>query len=157
MDNANSESLQKRYAPKSICYGCGPANNDGLHINSYVENDTLVCEWIPDPKYQAFPGMLYGGLIASLLDCHCNWTASHHLMNQNGLDKPPCTVTAELNVKYMAPTPATAPVRMVSRIVQSKDRRATVEGKLYSGDLLCATCSAVFVAVKEGHPAFHRW
>jgi acyl-coenzyme A thioesterase PaaI-like protein len=154
---SKQESLQKQYASKSICYGCGPANAEGLHINSFPEEDRLICEWVPEPKYQAFPGMLYGGLIASLLDCHCNWTAAWHLMKQNGLDKPPCTVTAELNVKYTAPTPATAPVRMVARVVQSKERSATVEGELYSGELLCATCRAVFVAVKEGHPAYHRW
>jgi acyl-coenzyme A thioesterase PaaI-like protein len=152
-----TESLQQKYAAKSICYGCGPANPDGLHINSFPEGDGLTCVWEPEPKFQAFPGMLYGGLIASLLDCHCNWTASWHLKNQNGLDAPPCTVTAELNVKYLAPTPATAPIRIISKVVKSKERSATVEGELYSGDLLCATCSAVFVAVKEGHPAYHRW
>lgn len=152
-----SPCLQEQYAAKSICFGCGPANKDGLHISSYPEGDTLVAEWAPEPKYQAFPGMLYGGLIGSLLDCHCNWTASWHLMNKNGFDKPPCTVTAELNVKFLKPTPADRPVRMVARVVQSSERKATVEGELFSGDDLCATCNAVFVAVREGHPAYHRW
>ncbi len=149
--------LQVKYAEKSICFGCGPANKDGLHISSYPEGETLVAEWNPEPKYQAFPNCLYGGLVASLLDCHCNWTASWHLMKQNGLDSPPCTVTAELNVKFLKPTPADKPVRMVARVIKSKERSASVEGELLSGDEVCATCSAVFVAVKEGHPAFHRW
>lgn len=152
-----SISLQEQYAAQSICYGCGPANKDGLHINSFPDGDSLVCQWEPDPKYQAFPGALYGGLIGCLLDCHCNWTASWHLMNKNGTDKPPCTVTAELTVKFLRPTPSNAPLRMVARVVQSKERSATVEGQLFSGDELCATCTAVFVAVKEGHPAYHRW
>lgn len=153
----NEESLQIKYAAKSICFGCGPANEQGLHINSFPEGESCVCEWTPEAKYQAFPGMLYGGLIASLLDCHCNWTAAWHLMNKNGFDKPPCTVTAELNVKYLQPTPADKPIRMVAKVIKSSERSASIEGSLLSGNTVCATCSAVFVAVKEGHPAYHRW
>ena len=146
--NTETTSLQELYAARSICFGCGPANPDGLHISSYPEGDTLVCQWMPEEKYQAFPGMLYG---------HCNWTASWHLMQKNGADKPPCTVTAEYTVKFLRPTPADKPVKLVARVVQSKERSANVEGQLFSGDDLCATCTAVFVAVKEGHPAYHRW
>ena len=153
----NGPSLQEKYAPNSICYGCGPANGPGLHVRSFEQGDTLVAEWGPDEKYQAFPGMLYGGLIGCLLDCHCNWTAAWHLMKQNGLDHPPCTVTAQYLVKFKRPTPSDKPVRLVSRVTESKEDRATIEGELYSGDKLCSTCTATFVAVKEGHPAFHRW
>jgi acyl-coenzyme A thioesterase PaaI-like protein len=150
-------SLQETYAPNSICYGCGPANEPGLHVRSFEDGDTLVCEWGPDQKYQAFPGMLYGGLIGCLLDCHCNWTAAWHIMKRNGLDKPPCTVTAQYTVKFKRPTPSDKPVRLVSRVTDSKEDRATIEGELYSGDTLCATATGTFVAVKEGHPAYHRW
>lgn len=150
-------SLQEKFAAASICFGCGPANKDGLHIASYPEGDALVCRWEPESKYQAFPGFLYGGLIGSLLDCHCNWTAAWHLMQKNGLSEPPCTVTAEYTVKFMAPTPATGTLRLVARVVESGSRSATVEGQLFSAETLCATCRAVFVAVKEGHPAYHRW
>jgi acyl-coenzyme A thioesterase PaaI-like protein len=151
------KSLQEQFAPNSICFGCGPANQEGLHIRSYPEGETLVCEWMPEPKYQAFPGALYGGLVGSLLDCHCNWTASWHLMKNNGLDKPPSTVTAEYTVKFMKPTPTDRPLKLVARVVEAKERSASVKGELYSGGELCATCSAVFVAVKPGHPAFNRW
>jgi acyl-coenzyme A thioesterase PaaI-like protein len=155
--NEKPASLQEQYAAASICFGCGPANKDGLHIRSYPQDDTLICDWTPEAKYQAFPGALYGGLIGSLLDCHCNWTASWHLMHKNGLDTPPCTVTAEYTVKFMRPTPSDQPLKLVARVVQSKERSATVEGELFSGGELCATCHAVFVAVKPGHPAYHRW
>lgn len=151
------KSLQEQYAASSICFGCGPANKDGLHIHSFPENDIMVCEWMPEEKYQAFPGFLYGGLIGSLLDCHCNWTASWHLMHQNGLSAPPCTVTAEYTVKFLRPTPSTQLVKIIARVVSSTERRATVEGELYSDNDLCATCHAIFVSVKEGHPAYHRW
>jgi uncharacterized protein (TIGR00369 family) len=150
-------SLQEEFAPNSICFGCGPANEDGLHIRSFPEGDTLVCEWTPEEKYHAFPGALYGGLVASLLDCHCNWTASWHLKNKNGLESPPCTVTAELNIKYLKPTATGSNLRLVARVVDSSERRATVEGELFSEGEVSATCRAVFVAVKPGHPAYHRW
>lgn len=154
---ASTSSLQERYAPNSICYGCGPANDAGLHIRSYAEGDSLVAKWQPDPKYQAFPGVLYGGLIGSLLDCHCNWTAAWHLMRKNGLEHPPCTVTAEYTVKFLRPTPAHHPVRLVAKVLESKEDRATIAGELYSEDQLCATCHGKFVAVKPGHPAYYRW
>lgn len=151
-------SLQEHYSPTSICFGCGPANQDGLHIRSFPTGDgTVVGEWIADPKFQAFEGMLYGGLIGCLMDCHCNWTASYHLMNQNKLDRPPCTVTAKYAVKFLRPTPIKNTIRLVGRIAESKEDRATVNGELFSGEELCATFEGTFVAVKPGHPAYHRW
>lgn len=150
-------SLQEQFAPKSICFGCGPANESGLHVRSFPDGEGLVCRWQPEPKYQAFPGILYGGLIASLLDCHCNWTASWHLKNRNGLDAPPCTVTAEMNVKFMQPTPADSELILSAKVIDSRDTRATVEGQLSAAGKVCALFKGTFVAVKEGHPAFHRW
>lgn len=150
-------SLQQTLAPKSVCYGCGPANADGLHINSHVKDDTLVATWGPDPKYNAFPGVLYGGLIGCLLDCHCNWTAAHHLMQAGGLDSLPCTVTATLDLKFLRPTPSDKPVDLVARVVEAKADRATIEGELLCDGQVCAKARGLFVAVKPGHPAYHRW
>ena len=156
-EKAGELSIQEKYAPESICYGCGPANEPGLQIRSFPSGDEMICRWEPDLKYQAFPGVLYGGLIGCLLDCHCNWTASHHLMEKNSLSAPPCTVTAEFNLKFLRPTPTDAPVDLVARVVESGDDRATVDGELSSGGKLCARFKGTFVAVKPGHPAFHRW
>lgn len=152
-----SESLQARYAPANQCFGCGPANEKGLRIASRVEGEAVVCDWTPSPHHLAFPGMLNGGIIGTLLDCHCNWTAAWHLMRRRGADAPPCTVTAEYAVKLRRPTAVDKPVHLVARIVESTDDRATVEAELSSDGKVTATCRGVFVAVKEGHPAFHRW
>ena len=70
---------------------------------------------------------------------------------------PPCTVTAEFHVKMRKPTPSTAPVHLSARVVESAGDRATVEATLSSGGVVTATCRGLFVAVREGHPAFHRW
>jgi acyl-coenzyme A thioesterase PaaI-like protein len=101
--------------------------------------------------------MLNGGIIGALLDCHSNWTAAWHLMNAQGLDAPPCTVTAEFHVKLRAPTPSAAPVRLRARVVESAGDRAVVDAELTSGGKVTATCRGTFVAVREGHPAYHRW
>jgi acyl-coenzyme A thioesterase PaaI-like protein len=117
----------------------------------------VTCTWTPEAHHEAFPGMLNGGIIGALLDCHCNWTAAWHLMQSQGAETPPCTVTAEYHVKLRRPTPSDQPVEMEARVVESEGDRAVVEATLSSGGQLTATCRGVFVAVREGHPAYHRW
>jgi hypothetical protein len=85
----DEQSLQERYAPSNACFGCGPANADGVHVRSFARGDEVVADWMPEQKYEAFPGVLNGGIIGTLLDCHCNWTAAYHLMQNAGADSPP--------------------------------------------------------------------
>jgi acyl-coenzyme A thioesterase PaaI-like protein len=151
------QSLQEQFAPDSICFGCGPANSQGLRIRSIVEDDQVVADWTPAPHHEAFPGILNGGIIGSLLDCHSNWTAAWHLMRRTSASKPPCTVTAEYAVKLLRPTPSGKPVHIVADVVESTDERAVVEATLASGDKVCAICRGTFVAVRPGHPAYHAW
>jgi acyl-coenzyme A thioesterase PaaI-like protein len=153
----SEKSLQEQYAPNNACFGCGPANPDGLHIRSFARNGEVVAEWQPEKKYEAFPGVLNGGIIGSLLDCHCNWTAAYHLMKYAGEDHAPCTVTAEYSIRLLRPTPTSGPVQLSAKVVESEGDRATVDGTLTAGGKVCATCRGVFVVVTEGHPAFHRW
>jgi acyl-coenzyme A thioesterase PaaI-like protein len=151
------KSLQEKYAPSNACFGCGPSNPEGLRIRSFPRNGEVVAEWQPQRKYEAFPGVLNGGIIGALLDCHCNWTAAYHLMKQAGAEQPPCTVTADYAIKLLRPTPTSGPIYLSGTVVESTADRATVEGTLSGGGKVCATCRGTFVAVKEGHPAFHRW
>jgi acyl-coenzyme A thioesterase PaaI-like protein len=151
-----SESLQDRYAPRNRCFGCGPANEKGLRIKSFVEGDEVVCDFTPEEHHQAFGAVLNGGIIGALLDCHSNWAAAHHLMIARGLDAPPCTVTADFHVTLKRPTPL-APVRLRARVVETAEDRVAVEATLEGGGKVTATCRGTFVAVKEGHPAYHRW
>jgi len=153
----NELSLQQQYSPNSICFGCGPANEKGLHINSFPDGDEVIATWNAEPHHQAFPGMLNGGIIGALLDCHSNWAATYFLMKRDGKDKPDCSVTAEFHVKLLRPTPIDGPITLKARIVDSSEDRATVEAELIAGGKVCDTCRGVFVAVKEGHPAYHRW
>lgn len=151
------QSLQDRYASQNKCFGCGPANADGLRIKSYVQGDEVVCTWQPKPMHEAFPGTLNGGIIGALLDCHCNWTAAFHLMQAAGADAPPSTVTAEYTIKLRRPTPTNAPVTLRAKVAEATADRARITATLEAGGRVCATCEGLFVAVQEGHPAFHRW
>ena len=97
--------VQLEYAPNSICFGCGPANKEGLRINSYRIDNGLELKYTPNEHHQAFPGMVNGGIIGTLLDCHGNWTAAIALMDERNLPEPPCTVTASYTVNLRRPTP----------------------------------------------------
>lgn len=150
-------SLQDRYGPQGRCFGCGPANEQGLRIKSFVRDGVTVCDWTPAPHHEAFDGVLNGGIVGALLDCHCNWTAAHHLMKRAGAETPPCTVTAEYSVQLKRPAPSSGPVHLEGRVVESGDRQAVVEGTLQAAGKTCATFRGTFVAVEPGHPAYHRW
>jgi acyl-coenzyme A thioesterase PaaI-like protein len=150
-------SLQDTHSPEGICFGCGPRNDKGLHVQSFVRGDEVVCDWTPSEHHQAFPGIVNGGIVGALLDCHLNWTAAHHLMRAKGLDRSPCTVTADYHVHLRRPTPVDRPLHITARVVESEGDRAVVEGEMTSDGKVTATCRGTFVAVSPGHPAFHRW
>jgi acyl-coenzyme A thioesterase PaaI-like protein len=78
-------------------------------------------------------------------------------MQQNGLDHPPCTVTADYSIKLLRPTPTDDVIELRARVVESTEERAVVEAELIAKGKVCATCRGTFVAVKPGHPAYHRW
>ena len=149
--------LQEKYAPNNSCFGCGPANSKGLRVRSCVEGNEVVAEWKPEPYHEAFPGVLNGGIIGALLDCHSNWTAAYHLMRQAGLDHPPCTVTADYAIQLLRPTPTQGVIHLKAHVAEIKEDRAVIEAALIAGGKVCAKCQGTFVAVKPGHPAYHRW
>lgn len=153
-------SLQETYAPQGRCFGCGPTNDKGLRIRSFALDDTadahVVCDFVPEKHHEAFENVLNGGIIGTLLDCHMNWTTIHHLMRKQGLSEAPPCVTAEFKVQLRRPAPL-GPVHIDAHVVSSKDDRAIIEATLTAGGHVCAIGSGTFVAVKPGHPAYHRW
>src|SRR3954454_24695585 len=150
------KSIQETYAPQNRCFGCGPANDKGLRIRSFREGDEFVCDWTPEPHHAAFDNVLNGGIIGALLDCHSNWAATMVLMERNGSATPPCTVTSDFHVVLKRPTPM-ASLRIRAHVVEASDDRAVVEASIESNGKITDTCRGTFVAVKEGHPAYHRW
>ena len=151
------QSLQETYAPNNRCFGCGPANEKGLRIRSFEDGDEVVCEWRPQPHHLAWDGVVNGGICGALLDCHSNWTAARHLMKRTGSASLPSTVTADFHVTLRRPTPMDATLKLRARVVESADDRAVVEASIEANGKTTATCRGTFVAVPEGHPAYHRW
>jgi acyl-coenzyme A thioesterase PaaI-like protein len=151
-------SLQEIYGPNTVCFGCGPGNPRGLHVRSFPDGDeSCVCRWTPEPDHHAFPGVLNGGICGAVLDCHSNWTAAWVLMRRSGSLVPPCTVTADFAVALRRPTPMGVELFVRGRVVSAEADRAVIEAFIEVGGRTTATCRGLFVAVKEGHPAYHRW
>ena len=153
-------SLQRRYSPGSRCFGCGPANEQGLRIDSHEVPGTqgeLRATWQPLPHHAAFDDVLNGGIIGTLLDCHANWTAAMHLMHERGLEGPPGCVTADYAIRLRRPTPTGQPVHLRAWPVETAGDRVVVDAELASGGIIMATCRGTFVAVGPDHPAYERW
>ncbi len=156
MEKQSGLSLQERYTPDSACFGCGPANALGLKLRSFSQGDKVLANFQPSKHHEAFPGVLNGGIIGTLLDCHANWTAAWHLMQLRNATQPPCTVTAEYAIKLLRPTPTDCPLELIAHVVSATEDSVIVEAELQANGKRCATCQGRFVAVKPGHPAYHR-
>ncbi|MEJ7698094.1 MAG: PaaI family thioesterase [Pyrinomonadaceae bacterium] len=154
----DEKSLQETYATNGICFGCGVSNDKGLQIRSFANGEEVVAEWRAEAHHQAFPGMLSGGIVGTLLDCHSNWTAAHFLMKQKRQETRPTAPSRQIiRSNFCDRHRLTQPIYLKARVVESAEDRATVEAELVAGDKVCATCRGLFVIVKEGHPAYHRW
>jgi acyl-coenzyme A thioesterase PaaI-like protein len=138
----------------SYCYGCGRLNEHGLQIKSYWEGDETICLFQPRPYHTAVPGYVYGGLIASLIDCHSTGTAAAAAYRHNGrpLDSlPPFRfLTASLQVDYIRPTPIDAVLEVRARVKEIKGRKVVVESTLSAKGEVCARGEVVAVQLPEG-------
>lgn len=137
----------------SCCYGCGRFNEHGLQIKSYWDGEETVCIHQPKPYYTAIPGYVYGGLIASLIDCHSTGTAAaaRYKAENRGMDTlPPIRfLTASLHVDYLLPTPIDVPLEVRGKVKQVKGRRVVVESRLIADGKVCAQGEVVAVQVPE--------
>lgn len=137
----------------SYCYGCGRLNELGLQIKSYWDGDESVCIHQPKPHYMAVPGFAYGGLIASLIDCHSTGTAAaakYSAENRSMDTLPPLRfLTASLHVNYLLPTPIDGLIEIRGRVKEVKGRKVVVESRLIAGGKVCATGEVVAVQIPE--------
>jgi acyl-coenzyme A thioesterase PaaI-like protein len=157
-------SLQRRFAPATRCFGCGPANEHGLRIESRMlgadqagHDGELVATWQPRLYHAAFENVLNGGVIGTLLDCHSNWTAAMRVMRDRGLDHPPGCVTAEFAVRLRRPTPVDRPLTIRAWPIADDGDRVVVDAEIAVDGIITATCRGTFVAVGPDHPAYERW
>lgn len=151
------DSLQDRYAPHGVCFGCGPKNRHGLRLKSVPYGDAVVADWKPKPHHVAFGNFGNGGIISVLMDCQGNWAAAFALMKRRHLRTPPGTVTSEYTVKFLRPSPIDGKWRLSARATKVDGDGVHVSGDLKVDGAVTATMTGLFVAVKESHPAFYRW
>lgn len=137
----------------SYCYGCGRLNEHGHQIKSYWESDETVCYFQPKPYHTAIPGYVYGGLIASLIDCHGTGTAAaaaYRAENRPFDSQPPLRfLTASLHVDYLKPTPLGPVLEVRGRIKEVKGRKVVVEATLSADGVVCARGEVVAVQVPD--------
>ena len=135
------------------CYGCGQLNEHGLRIQSRWEGEEAVCRFTPKPFHTAIPGYVYGGLIASLIDCHGTGTAAAAGYRQEGraMDTEPRLryVTASLKVDYLRPTPLVGVLELRSRVDEVKGRKVVVKISLYAGGDECARGEVTAVRIPD--------
>lgn len=135
------------------CYGCGRLNEAGLQIKTYWNGDETLTIFKPKPFHTAIPGFVYGGLLASLIDCHGTGSAALALARHNNIElseyNAPRCVTASLKVDYKKPTPIDGELRIVGRIKEIKGRKVVVEASLYSGDIECVSGEVIAIQVPD--------
>jgi len=137
----------------SHCYGCGTRNEHGLHIRSYWEGEESVCQFTPKPYHTAIPGYVYGGLIASLIDCHGTGTAAAAAYQaegrEMGTDPPLRFVTASLQVDYLKPTPIDGVLELRATIGEVSGRKVSVQISLFAGGQECARGKVIAVRMSD--------
>jgi uncharacterized protein (TIGR00369 family) len=148
-----THAIQDAYADDvSHCYGCGRLNPHGLQLKSAWDGDEVVARFTPQPFHTAIPGFVYGGLVASLIDCHAMATAAasaHRLAG--GAEGSPVSryVTASLKVDYLRPTPL-GPLEVRAQAREVKGRKVTVAVRLLAAGVECARGEVIAVQVPEG-------
>ena len=143
------------YYPDDVahCYGCGKLNPHGHQLKSYWDGDETVAEFTPQPYHTAIPGYVYGGLIASLVDCHGTGSAAAAMARHLGRaidDDPPLRfVTASLKVDYLRPTPLGPTLHLRGTITEIKGRKVVVHITLSAEGQVCAKGEVIAVQMPE--------
>lgn len=153
------KSLQETLSPESRCFVCGPKNAEGFRIRSFPDPgspDAVLCDWTPERRHEAYPGILNGGVAAALLDCHLNWAAVRHLMRRDGLAAAPPTVTASLEFRYRRPTSTEGPLRLWAQALSSDGPSVRVEGRILAAGKPTVLAAGRIVAVPPDHPALRK-
>jgi acyl-coenzyme A thioesterase PaaI-like protein len=150
-----SEKSIQRYYPNDAaqCYGCGYLNDDGLHIESFWEGDRTICRFRPRPYHTAVPGYVYGGLVASLIDCHGTGSAAlaayREQKREPGSDPPLRFLTASLKVDYLEPTPLGVELEAWGTIAEVKGRKVVTDIEVLADGRVTATGRVIAVQAPD--------
>lgn len=139
-------ALQDLFHPTNGCFGCGPANPDGLHLKTYEDDGDYVAEWTPEERFQGPPGVVNGGVMAIPMDCHSTWAAMHAFSEEHG-GEPVGAVTAGYSVRLVRPTPVGQRITLRARVTSVEGRKAKIVCTAEVHGELTAEFTGTFVAV----------
>lgn len=150
----NQPSIQDFYPDDySHCYGCGKNNEFGLQLKSYWDGETTIARFTPKAYHTAFPGFVYGGLLASLIDCHGTGSAAaaaYKFQNREPGSEPALRfVTASLSVDYLAPTPMGVELELRGEFLEVKERKVIVAITVSANGKVCAKGRVIAVKMPE--------
>ncbi|WP_026999745.1 PaaI family thioesterase [Eisenibacter elegans] len=157
MQNPDTDYIQD-FMDGNICFGCGKDNPQGLQIKSHWEGDACVCLWdAHDPKYQGWKGLMNGGILATLIDCHTMGTAMAHAYRSEGrpYDSAPVYMyaTGTMTVKYLQPTPIDVPIRLEARVLEVKGRKTIIACEAWAEGIQTASAEVVAIRVVDSSQA----
>jgi acyl-coenzyme A thioesterase PaaI-like protein len=135
----------------SYCFGCGSKNENGHQLKTYWEGDKTVSNFTPKPEHIALPGFVYGGLIASIIDCHSTGSgaAALYKASQNKTGTYPRCVTASLKIEYLKPTPLSCELKLIGNISEMSERKVRVLTSLFANNSICAKGDVIVVKVPK--------
>lgn len=153
MEEKVLEAIQDEYPDDfSWCYGCGRLNEKGHHLRTGWQEEQTITYFTPEPEHTALPGFVYGGIIASFIDCHSTGSASLALHQKNGHvigdgSEPPRFVTASLKVEFVKPTPHGVQLKAVGNVTEIHPKKWSVETEVFANEVLCAKGEVVAVVM----------
>jgi acyl-coenzyme A thioesterase PaaI-like protein len=155
MEEKIVKAIQDEYPDDfAWCYGCGRMNKEGHQFRTGWQGEKTVTIYTPEPKHTAIPGFVYGGIMASLIDCHGTGSAALALHRKNGHEagdgfEPPRFVTASLKVDFLKPTPQDVPLKAIGTIQEIHPKKWKVETEVFAHDTLCARGEVVAVVMPD--------
>ena len=149
-----SKTYFQDHMPGNVCFGCGAENPEGLQNKSYWEGEEAVCIWHSEEKYHGWRNILNGGILATLVDCHCMGTAMAAAYKAEGrpLSSEPeyRYATGTITVKYLKPTPNDQPIELRTKVLEIKGRKVVMKCDVYSNGTHTATADVVAIRVYDG-------
>ena len=154
MEEIQVKAIQDLYADDfAVCYGCGRHNSEGHHLKTYLEDDVTVSRFKPKPYHTAIKGFVYGGLLASVVDCHGTGSASIFYAKENGIalapGNAPRFVTANLNVNYRKPTPLGKTLVIKGRLREITAKKVITDIEVLADEIVTVSASVTAVLLPE--------
>ena len=139
--------------PENVCFGCGATNDKGLQIKSYWDGELARCKWRAEEKYHGWKQLLNGGIMATLVDCHCMCTAMAYAYRSEGrdLDSEPIYryATGTMQLRYRKPVPMKSQIMLEASILSCKDRKTTLQCNLMVENELCLAAEVIAIRVYD--------